>query len=123
MSDERLRILQMVEEGKISATDAAKLLEALENQPPGNEAPTATGQPRWLRVYISESSGKKVHVNIPARLLNMALRIATRTGALRQEESAEVLQALREALNTGQRGRIVEIVDAEDGDRVEIYLE
>ena len=124
MSDERLRILKMVEEGKISAEDASRLLEALrEESPAATTPPTAGRQPRWLRIRVTEANGSRVQVNVPVRLLDVALRIAARTGALDDDEGQQVLQSLQEAIAAGEVGRIVEVVDEEDGDRVEIFLE
>ncbi|NPA30742.1 MAG: hypothetical protein GXO37_01930 [Chloroflexi bacterium] len=124
MSDERLRILKMVEEGKISAEDASRLLEALREESPAPPAsPAGEHRPRWLRIRVTEANGSRVQVNVPVRLLDVALRIAARTGALDDDEGQQVLQALQEAIATGEVGRIVEVVDEEDGDRVEIFVE
>ncbi len=122
MDDERLRILKMVEEGKLSAEDAARLLDALKDEPEAH--PTAMGtRPRWLRVRVTEADGGRVQINVPVRLLDVALRIAARTGALKDEDEQQILQALQEALDAGEMGRIVEVVDESDGDRVEIFFE
>ena len=57
-NDERLRILRLVEEGKVTASEGISLLEALERgrktaRIPSRAvtgAPNNSGGPRWLRV-------------------------------------------------------------------------
>ena len=124
LTDERLRILKMVEEGKLSPEDAARLLEALKApETPSSGFSRKEGGPRWLRIRVEEEDGTKVNVNLPLRLVKVALKVAQRYGGLDDEATEEILAALEEAIAEGESGRIVEVVDEEDGDRVEIYLE
>src|SRR5229473_8257052 len=51
-AEERMKILKMVEEGKVSAEDGAKLLSALKDSRKGAGASAARpmgGAPRWFR--------------------------------------------------------------------------
>lgn len=124
VSEERLRILKMVEEGKISPEDAARLLEALKASEGRAKSPTGTGAaPRWLRIRITEGDGTRVNVNLPVRLVKVALKVAERYGGMDEAATAEIMAALEEAIAEGESGRILEVVDEEDGERVEIYLE
>ncbi len=124
LMEERLRILKMVEEGKLSPEEATQLLEALkETASKPHPSSPQEGAPRWLRIRITEGDGTKVNVNLPLRLVKVALRVAERYGGLDNEASHEILAALEEAIATGETGRIVEVIDEEDGDRVEIYVE
>ncbi len=122
VSEERLRILKMVEEGKISPEDAARLLEALKTSE-AREKPQTGAAPRWLRIRITEGDGTRVNVNLPVRLVKVALKVAERYGGMDEAATQEIMAALEEAIAEGESGRIVEVVDEEDGDRVEIYLE
>jgi hypothetical protein len=122
-TEERLKILKMVEEGKISAADGAQLLAALsENRkPPAPPAPAA-GAARWLRVRVTDlKSGKaKVNVNIPMGLVDVAMKMGARFAP--NLDSDQMLM-LTEALKSGQVGKLVEATDEEDGERVEIFVE
>lgn len=125
MQEERLRILKMVQEGKLTPEQAAQLLEALEA--PTREARPAgatgkEGEPRWLRIRVLSSDGDRVNINVPVRLVNAALRVVQRTGQIDEENVATILESLNEALKAGAEGRIVE-VQSSDGDVVEIFLE
>ncbi len=118
-SEERLRILEMLEAGKVSAEEAAALLRALEGPGP---AP-AGGGGRYLRVHVSDTAtgAGKVNVTIPVRLVEIGLRIAERFAP---NDFKDIdLSEISELIAGGAWGRIVEVVDEEDGERVEIYVE
>lgn len=118
---ERLRILQMLEEGKITAEEAAALLRALGGRKPGPAGPSPTDKARCLRVRVTDiGSGKnKVNITIPLSLVRVGLRIAERF----TPETEVDWQGLAEAITGGAIGKIVEIEDGEDNERVEIYVE
>ncbi|HET6411558.1 MAG TPA: hypothetical protein VFG53_05830 [Anaeromyxobacter sp.] len=81
MNSERLRILNLVAERKISADEAADLLEAL--GAPAADAPRADSSPRtapkYLRVVVEggeASHGGRVNVRVPMSLLRAGVRLA-----------------------------------------------
>ncbi len=124
-SEERMRVLRMVEEGQITPDEAARLLEALGRRErakkPAQVAKRLQG--RWLRVRVYDNaSGKaKVNVNLPLRLVDVVLTIAERF--LPEVQFEGVAEALGEALDEGLMGKIVDVIDEEDGERVEIFIE
>ncbi len=122
LSEERMKILKMLEEGKITAEEAITLLRALEggSQTPPRAAPG--GDRRFLRINVSDlTSGKaKVNVTIPIGLVGVGLRIAERFAP--GFEGIE-LQELEELLAGGVMGKVVEVVDEEENERVEISVE
>ncbi|MGQ9466726.1 MAG: SHOCT-like domain-containing protein [Anaerolineae bacterium] len=121
MAEERLKILQMLEEGKITAEEAAALLRALGSRKPGPTVSPPIGAGRFLRVRVADiGSGKnKVNVTIPLQLVKVGLRIAERFAP----ETEVDWQGLAEAITSGAAGKIVEIEDEEENERVEIYVE
>ncbi len=122
-SEERMRILRMVEEGKISPEEAARLLEALGRKKSKKNPKIAQRlQGRWLRVRVYDADGKsKVNLNVPLRLVDVGLSIAGRF--LPDFQFDGVTEALSEALDAGMMGKIVDVVDEEDGEHVEIFIE
>ena len=85
-SEERLKILEMLEQGKITADDAKKLLDALGSDEPKKE-PTSLStaaaskvssgkEKRLLRilVYEGDPDKPKVRVNIPLQLAKLAMK-------------------------------------------------
>lgn len=123
-TEERLKILKMIEEGKISAEDGARLLAALAETRKPSAAPGAggPGEARWFRVRVTDrATGKvKVNVNIPMGLVNVGIKMGARFAPGLE---AEQMEALAEALRSGATGKILEVADEEDGEMVEIFVE
>ena len=123
--EERMKILKMIEEGKISAEEGAKLLSALtesRKSASGAQAGTGPGDARWLRIRVTDTStGKaKVNVNIPIGLVNVGLKLGARFSP---EVDEEQMEALAEALKSGLSGKIIDVTDEDDGEHVEIFVE
>lgn len=80
MSEDRTRILGMLAEGKISATEAETLLDALGSpatEPLASKAPTAkpTGAPKFL--YVKVTGDDTVDVKVPLGLLRTGLKLTS----------------------------------------------
>jgi hypothetical protein len=122
-AEERLKILNMVAEGKISAEEGTQLLNALrsaERRPSG--ATMEPGAPRFLRVRVTDSrTGRtKANINIPISLLHVAVRIGAKFAPdLDGMDFTEVV----EIINQGGRGKLVDVMDEEGVERVEIFAE
>lgn len=122
-SDERLKVLQMLEEGKISAEEAATLLRALEGGGRSHASATGVGgENRYLRIRVTDlaSGVGKVNVTVPIGLVRAGLRIAERFAP---DFGDMDLQEIADLIAEGAMGKIIEVVDAEDNERVEIYIE
>ncbi len=120
-AEERMQILKMIEEGKISPEEGAKLLSALgtkQTQP----APSGGSEARWFRVRVTdaETGRSKVNVNIPMGLVNVGMRM----GAKFIPEDTDIdLEEIFEQIRSGAQGKIVEVIDDESGEHVEIFVE
>jgi hypothetical protein len=132
-NDERMRILRMVEEGKLSAGEGVSLLEAIEKgqKPnknahralPGQAAAREPGEARWFRVRVTDlATGRsKATVNIPMGLMDWGLRIGAQFAPeVNNYDLTELTRVLRE---DGVNGKIVDVIDDEDGEHVEIFIE
>jgi hypothetical protein len=121
-SEERLKILKMIEDGKITAEEGTRLLGALSKQKQRREG-LSEGSPRWLRVRVLDlNSGKEsVRVNLPISLVNVGMKMGARF--IPDAEQETVMEDLAQALNQGMTGKIVDIIDEEEGQRVEIFVE
>jgi hypothetical protein len=120
-AEERLKILKMIDEGKISAEEGAKLLAALSEsrKPDRRAAVRGNAGTRWLRVRVTDTfTGKtKATVNLPMRLVDAGLNIAS------QYAPDVAFDELIEAINAGAEGKIIDVIDEEDGEHVEIFIE
>jgi len=123
--EERLRILKMVEEKKITAEEAAELLKALEVEEE-KEIRRVPRRIRWLKIKVTDIKTDKVKVNlsIPFSLLSWGMRIAGRFApADLLEEHGINFNDLLKAIEDGETGKIIDVYDEEDGEHVEISLE
>jgi len=123
-SEERMKILNMINEGKITAEEGSKLLSALtrrSKKPKKGSKRTLSSQ--WLRVRVTDmSTGKaKVNVNVPMNLVDAGLNIAAQFTP--EMEGAQMMDAVKEALSENIQGKIVDVVDEEDQEHVEIFIE
>jgi|RhiMetdeSRZDD1v2_1073273.scaffolds.fasta_scaffold08134_3 hypothetical protein len=123
-ADERLKILNMVAEGKITAEEGAQLLSALRStdRRAAGSGGMESGSPRVLRVRVTDSrTGRtKANINIPVSLLHVAVRIGAKFAP---DLEGVDFQELMEIINQGGRGKIIDVSDEDGTERVEIYAE
>lgn len=121
-AEERMEILKMVQSGQISAEEGATLLNALEDEEPrlSPEPVARTQQPRRLRIRVSdlETGRHKVNIDLPWNLINVGMHM----GARFTPEGID-LEEVMQALQAGTEGKIVDVEDADDNERVEIFVE
>lgn len=120
-SEERMKILKLIEEGKVSAEEGAKLLSALSstNRPTSGLSASSA---KWLRVRVTDAnSGRsKATVQIPISLMEAGMKIGAHFAP---EIDGVNMDQIMEALRTGMTGKIIDVTDDEDGEHVEIYVE
>ena len=119
MSEERNRILNMISKGQISAEEGAQMLDAV--AAPSPTVPLRKGRARWFRVKVSNlATGRtKVNVNLPLSLVRMGLKVGGRFAPEVDDlDWDEVLLAIQE----GAAGKLVDIEDVDDGEKVEISI-
>lgn len=117
--EERNHILQLVEMGKVTAAQAAQLLDMLELERKGSDE-RLKGRSVRVRVTKLATSQQKVNVVLPVHLLHVGLRLATR---LAPQVSGSALEDLLLAMAGGATGRLLDLQDLEEDERVEIFAE
>ncbi|MFL5592435.1 MAG: SHOCT-like domain-containing protein [Ktedonobacteraceae bacterium] len=118
-TDERNRVLYMVESGKVTAAQAAQLLDTLDLE---RERSREQSRNRTARVRVTNlaTNRQKVNVTIPVSLIQVGLRLGTR---LAPQVSGSALEDLLRAIEGGATGRLLDLQDLEEGERVEIFAE
>lgn len=125
-SEERMRILRMIQEGKISADEGAKLLAALrDNRKETRENVVINrvgGSKSWLRIRVTDmkTNRNKVSVNLPLGLVEAGMKIGAQYAP---ELNGIDLNMIIEEVKNGAQGKIIDVMDEEDGERVEIFIE
>jgi hypothetical protein len=123
--EERMKILKMIEEGKISADEGSKLLAALSgarkaaapSRPSGG-----SGSARWLRIRVTDvrTGRSKASVQIPLALVDAGMKIGAHFAP--EVEGVDMSNVMN-SIRMGVTGKIIDVVDEEDGEHVEIYVE
>jgi hypothetical protein len=120
-TEERMKILKLIEEGKISAEEGAKLLSALSstNRPLSG---LSSSSAKWLRVRVTDANTgrSKATVQIPISLMEAGMKIGAHFAP---EIDGVNMDQIMEALSTGMIGKIIDVTDDEDGEHVEIFVE
>ena len=130
-SEERFKVLKMVQEGKITPEMAADLLKALDTgskttqadglgKGPEGNIPGMGG--KFFRVRVSDIYTGKVRANIrlPLGMVNAGLRMGMKFSPEVEGLNAE---RLVEALADGKTGKIVDVYDDNDDEHIEVYIE
>jgi hypothetical protein len=119
MSGEQDRILKLLEEKKITAEEAARLLDSM------NRADAGPAANRFIKVRVTEPDGKRPRVNItlPVGLVRWAMKLAPDSAKAKFNEHEIDMQAVADALERGITGKIVDVQDEEKGQHVEVWLE
>jgi hypothetical protein len=120
MSEERTRILQMVSEGKISAEEGVKLLNALKSAQASSQQ--TRSEPRWVRVRVTDmvTGRTRVNINLPFSLVTAATKLGARFSPQTDDLDWEELIA---AIRQGASGKIVDVEDDDAGEKVEVFVE
>ena len=132
-SDERLRVLSMVQEGKITAEEAVKLLEALEESAAERRPPKRSYEQvvsggmsdrpgRWLQMRVTDTDTGKIRVNVrlPIGVVKAGLKMGMRF--VPEAEGLDAAQ-LMAAIDEGAVGTVFDMLDSKDGERVEVFIE
>jgi len=126
-SEERITVLNMIEEGKISIEDGANLLSTLEDrQSPARRTlrrpPGAPRDLRMLRIRVNKGRGGKLKVNVvlPMALVDAGLNIAAN---YIDEDTEEHAAALIEAIRSGSTGKVLDYLSEVDGEHVQVFIE
>ena len=124
-SEERMRILKMIQEGKITAEEGAKLLAALRESRKEVRVPTTIpgrGGKGWLRVRVTDmaTNRAKVNVNLPMSLMDAGFKIGAKFAP--ELDGIDLTQFV-EDVKAGAQGKIIDVIDEEDGEHVEIFIE
>jgi hypothetical protein len=129
MSSERKKILEMLEEGKITSKEAADLLEAIDDTSDSyNEVSSLSKSysKKYLKIRVIEGlEQSKVKLNIPIKLVKLGLSFASKLNSSIEgvQISNKEIDIILDAIENEIEGEIISI-DADDGKtQVKIYIE
>ena len=128
---ERMRILEMLEQGKITAAEAADLLNALggpKQEQRGrwrmnwmDDGPPAP--PRTLKIKVTDQETGRVRANVavPIHLAGMGFAFGRRFKGF--PFGVDLGDDLMEAVRSGRRGTVFDVSGGDGSQRVEISID
>jgi hypothetical protein len=123
VSEERMQILEMVEDGKITAAEAMELFSALERN---DQEIVPKTDAKWLKVRVYTLDDQpKVNVNIPISLVDVGLKLAKKYDPKLKESGLDNidLDEILDAIKNGAEGKIVDVIDEEEQTKIKVYVE
>ena len=123
MSDDRLRILEMIASKTITAQEGAELLKAVDHADQKLPVQAKKNAFKMLKVKVLSSDGDKVNVQIPIEFAKVALRSGKGFMKIDKIEDLDFdVEAILDMIEKGALGKIVDVESA-NGDIVEIVIE
>jgi hypothetical protein len=126
---ERLLVLEMVRDKKITAAEGAQLIEALGVSVSSDwdvqthaEVRIEQKLPHWfhLRVTDANTGAQRVNLHLPLALVSSGLKAGAHVAP---EIGGVDVDRVLEAIDAGVVGQITDELDQDTGKRVEIFLE
>jgi hypothetical protein len=123
LKQERMKILDLLSKGIISAEDAEKLLSAMSNQEEPEQQVIINpkkSQFRMLKILVDSADGDNVKIELPIEFAKLLKSSKINMGKL--DDLDVDVDAIIQLVNSGAIGEIVNITSA-DGDIVKILVE
>ena len=121
LKSERFMILQMVQDGTITADEGSRLLESvdrLERTRPVPEPPAEPKSPRSVHIVVTNTKGdKEIDLNVPIALVDMGLNVASKFSGGRLTDVPNI----RKIAESGFTGKLLDINHGTD--RIEITID
>jgi DUF4097 and DUF4098 domain-containing protein YvlB len=128
MNEEYMRILKMIEEGKVTAEEGAELMKAIggeeskvEDQLSGVK-PSFHGKKLRIKVTDTDTGKDKANIRIPLRLAKIAEKLIPRDAKTKMKVQGIDLNSILTNIDELADGPLVDI-DADDkGDNVNVSI-
>ncbi|HCW53558.1 MAG TPA: hypothetical protein DG753_07455 [Clostridium sp.] len=134
MNEEIMRVLKMIEEGKITADKAKEIIDALKqdkiistNTPAVIEEEKASNyEDKFLKIKVLSAEGDKVNVQFPVKVIKEVIKVTGKipmsSAGLEGVDMQELLNTVAACLDNESMGQIVDI-SSKNGDIVKIVIE
>ena len=128
MSQEKLKILEMIQNKIITPTEGADLLNALDKDEKIEAKAARKNAFKMFKIRILSNDGDRVNVQIPLEFAKVALKSQNKRGKVMKLDKLNDMNvdidfdAILDLIESGTLGKIVDI-ESGDGDKVEIVIE
>lgn len=132
MNEEVMRVLKMIEEGKITADKAKELIDALKTEEQAVPVPAVVEQnnvnyeDKFLKIKVLSAEGDKVNIQFPVKVIKEIIKVTGKipmgSAGLEGIDMQELLNTVAACLDNESMGQIVDI-SSKNGDIVKIVIE
>lgn len=133
MNEEIMRVLKMIEDGKITADKAKEIIEALKQEqsevvnPPVVVEQTSTNyEDKFLKIKVLSSEGDKVNVQFPIKVIKEIIKVTGKlpmgTAGMEGVDMQDLMNTIAACLDNESMGQIVDIT-SKNGDIVKVVIE
>lgn len=128
MSQEKLKILEMIQSKIITPSEGADLLSALDKDEKIEAKSMKKAAFKMFKIKIHSGDGDRVNIQIPLEFAKVALKSQNKRGKVMKLDKLNDMDldidfdAILDIIESGTVGKIVDI-DSADGDKVEIVIE
>lgn len=129
--DEKMRILKMIEDGTITAAEAAALMKTMGVDETGEESGVLMNtdvsyDKKMFRVIVDSAEGDKVNIQFPVgaikKILKVTGKLPIQDENLRGIDLSEMMEAVSQCLSEEVEGDFIN-VKAADGTTVRIFVD
>ena len=124
--EEKMRILKMVEDGTITAAEAAELMSAMGVEEASGLPQKQTYDKKMFRIIVDSVQGDKVNVQFPVGAIKKILQVTGKLPipeeSLQGVDLASMMDAIVECLDEEIQGDFVD-VSAADGTTVRVFVD
>lgn len=114
MNEEKLLILEMVKEGKITTEEADKLLEGVQVQP---KSPSR----KFLRVLVTDGDKTQINLNVPIALAEIGLKFVPKEKLVVDGQEINV-DGILKLIQEGSEGELVNLERVEGGREIKVKV-
>ena len=118
MKEEVMKILKMVEGGKIKAEEALSLLDAI-----FDTTKTYKKEGKFLKIHVEEEDGEKIKISVPLNFIKFMNKFIPKNVKEKIEEYGVDLNEIASLVQEEVPSEPLVDIESEDGERVKIWIE
>lgn len=124
MNQEIMRVLELIEEGKVNADQGMELIKAMSSEEKKDESQSVNETGRFFKVKV-DGDKTKVNVNIPIRLVKVATKFVNLGMNFIPQEARHEMDKRGIDLNQIDFNELVDLIDQglADGKLVDVDLQ
>ncbi|MDX8045336.1 hypothetical protein SH601_04975 [Gracilibacillus sp. S3-1-1] len=121
MENEMMKVLELVQEGKLSKDEAAEIIATLKEESVAPTVENDSYMSKSLKIIV-DSDGDKVNVNLPLKLVKSLHGAVENIPAVQEHLGGADINLILEAISNNVEGPIVDI-NSSSGEVVKIVIE